>query len=324
MAEPQIRGKKVLITGGAGFIGSHLVERLVEDNEVLVLDNLARNALGSTRVAGHRHLRLVEGDVRDGDLVRRTARGCHLIVHMASVAGVDAVRRQPVETMEIAILGTYNLLRAAMEHRDTVERVLDFSTSEVFGQYAYNVREGDTTTLGAIGEARWTYAVSKLATEHLAHNYFEQFGVPTVSIRPFNVYGPRQVGAGAVKAFVMRAIRNQPIEVHNDGGQIRAWCYIDDIVEAILLCLSRPEAVGQVFNVGNPRSTITIYNLACLVRRTCGSNSPIEFVDVDQTDVELRIPNVEKARAMLGFVARVDLEEGIERTAAYFRSVAAS
>lgn len=314
----RVRGKRVLITGGAGFIGSHLVERMVDENEVVVLDTMGRNALQYTSAWGHANLRILPGDVRDEALVGEACRGCQLVVHMASIAGVDTVRAQPVETMEIAILGTYNVLRACRQST-RIERVIDFSTSEVFGQYAFNVHEGNTTTLGAIGEARWTYAVSKLATEHLAHNYHAQYDLPTVSVRPFNVYGPRQVGPGAIKAFVLRAIRDEPIDIHGDGGQIRAWCYIDDIIDAILGCLVKAEAIGQVFNIGNPRSTITIYNLARLVQRVCGSRSSLRFLDVDQSDVELRIPNIEKARRLLAFEPRVDLEEGLERTADYFR-----
>jgi nucleoside-diphosphate-sugar epimerase len=181
------------------------------------------------------------------------------------------------------------------------------------------VTEFDATTLGAVGEARWTYAVAKLATEHLAMNYHKQYQLPTCSIRPFNIYGPRQVGEGAVHHFIVRALRGEPLTVHNDGSQIRAWCYVDDIVDAILLCLERDEAVGHAFNIGNPRSTVTIYNLAREIVRLSSSASRIEFVKWPHADVEIRVPSVQKATELLGYKARVDLEEGLLRTIHWYR-----
>lgn len=211
-----------------------------------------------------------------------------------------------------------NVLRAANDCIG-VKRVIDFSTSEVFGSYAFRVREADVTSLGAVGEARWTYAVSKLATEHLAHNYWKQFNLPTCSIRPFNIYGPGQVGEGAVHAFVVRALQGDKILIHNEGDQIRSWCYIDDIVDAILLAMQRDEAIGESFNIGNPRSTITIYQLAQLIVRLTESKSPIEFVPWDFPDVELRIPDVKKAEELLGFRALVELEQGLLHTIEWYR-----
>ena len=202
--------------------------------------------------------------------------GCDLVVHLAAIAGVDTVLRMPVTTMQVNIIGTYNVLEAARESDHTINRLVDFSTSEVFGSYAYKVREADLTSLGAVGEARWTYAVSKLATEHMAHNYHRQFGLPAVSIRPFNIYGPGQVGEGAIHRFIVQALRGEDITIHNDGSQIRAWCYIDDMVEGILCCLTRAEAVGEAFNIGNPRSVVTIHNLARdIVRLTVQAPQPV-------------------------------------------------
>src|SRR5690606_1938519 len=198
-------------------------------------------------------------------------------------------------------------------------RFIDFSTSEVFGRYAYQVTEFDATTLGAVGEARWTYAVAKLSTEHLAMNYEKEFGLPCCSIRPFNIYGPRQVGEGAVHHFIKRALTGEPLVVHNDGAQIRAWCYIDDIVDAILLALDKDEAVGHSFNIGNPRSTVTIYNLAREIVRLSSSRSHIEMVPWPHPDVELRVPSVGKAKELLEWSARVDLEEGLLRTIYWYR-----
>src|SRR6185503_19811476 len=172
------------------------------------------------------------------------------------IAGVDTVIESPVRTMRVNMIGTYNVLEAAVATGDTLERLIDFSTSEVFGTHAFNVSEGQVSTIGSVGEARWTYAVSKLAGEHMAHAYHEELGLPTVSVRPFNVYGPGQIGGGAIRAFIETALAGRDLVVHGDGSQIRAWCYVDDMVDALLLCLERPEAVGHSFIVGNARSTV--------------------------------------------------------------------
>lgn len=314
-----LEGARILITGGAGFIGTALTARLADKNQIRILDTLRRNALGAAGLDGHPNVELVKGDVQDRATVDKAVEGMEYVIHMASIAGVDTVLKNPVPTMEISIEGTMNALRAARAH-GKIKRFIDFSTSEVFGTYAFRVREADVTSLGAVGEARWTYAVSKLATEHLAHNYYKQFGLPTCAIRPFNIYGPGQVGEGAIHAFVLRALKNEPIQIHNEGDQIRAWCYIDDIVDAIVAAMTRDEAVGETFNIGNARSSVTIYHLAKLVVQIANSQSKLEFVPWDFADVELRIPDVIKAEKLLGFRAQVDLETGIERTLAWYRT----
>jgi UDP-glucose 4-epimerase len=313
-----VSGKRILLTGGAGFIGSALTRRLLPSNEVVILDSGHRDALSQTDLVSHPNLRHIRGDVLDAAAVKDACRGCQIVVHLAAIAGVDTVLRMPVTTMRVNVLGTFTVLEAAAE-LPGLERFVDFSTSEVFGAYAYRVQEGDITSLGAVGEARWTYAVSKLATEHLAHNYHRQFGLPTVSIRPFNIYGPGQVGEGAVHRFIVQALRGENITIHNDGGQIRAWCYVDDILEGILACLECPEAVGQAFNLGNPRSVVTIFNLANEVVRLSCSESRLVFVEWNSADVELRIPNIAKARRLLGFEPKVDLQEGLLRTIEWYR-----
>jgi UDP-glucose 4-epimerase len=221
--------------------------------------------------------------------------------------------------MRVNVIGTYNVLEAAVGTQDTVERLVDFSTSEVFGRQAFNVHEAQVTTIGSVGEARWTYAVSKLAGEHMAHAYHAELGLPTVSVRPFNVYGPGQIGGGAIRAFIETALAGRDLTIHGDGSQVRAWCYVDDMVEATLLALEHPDAVGESFNVGNARSAVTIVELAQRVKRLTGCPGEIVFQPLHYTDVELRIPNVEKAKRVLGFEAQVGLDDGLARTIAWFR-----
>jgi len=314
-----LSGAHLLITGGAGFIGSHLVERFAAKNRVRVLDTFRRDALRPAGLDKGANVEVMEGDVMDPASVKRAMADVDMVVHLASIAGVDTVMKQPALTMRVSLLGTANVLDAALES-GRCKRFVDFSTSEVFGRYAYHVTEWDVSTIGAVGEARWTYAVAKLATEHLAMTYHRQHGFPAVAVRPFNIYGPRQVGEGAVHHFIARALRGQPLEIHNDGSQIRSWCYIDDIADAIERVLVDERAVGHSFNIGNPRSTVTIYNLAREIVRLSSSGSKLDMVEWNFPDVELRVPSVGKAKELLDWSARVDLEEGLLRTIYWYRS----
>ena len=314
-----LSGKRIVITGGAGFIGTTLARRLVDENEIVALDNLHRDALGGTSLAEHPNFRFVQGDVLDREHLEELASGATHIVHCAGIAGVDTVLESPVRTMRVNVIGTYNALEAAVKSRDTIERFVDFSTSEVFGQHAFNVHEAHVTTIGSVGEARWTYAVSKLAGEHMTHAYHAELSLPTTSVRPFNVYGPGQIGGGAIRAFIEAALAGRDLTIHGDGSQIRAWCYVDDMVDGALLALEHPNAVGESFNIGNARSAVTIHDLAQRVKRLTGSSGEVVFQPLHYIDVELRIPNVEKARSLLAFEAQVDLDEGLERTIAWYR-----
>ncbi len=314
-----LEGKRVLITGGAGFIGTTLARRLVDTNEIVALDNLHRDALSGTTLAEHPNFLFHEVDVLEPEALPALVAGSTHIVHGAAIAGVETVIESPVRTMRVNVIGTYNVLEAAVTVGPVLERFVDFSTSEVFGTQAINVEEGHVTTTGSVGEARWTYAVSKLAGEHMTHAYHDELGLPTVTVRPFNVYGPGQIGGGAIRAFIEAALAGRDLTIHGDGSQIRAWCYVDDMVDALLACLERPEAVGQTFNVGNVRSTVTILDLAERIKRLTGCPGEIVFRPIHYTDVEIRIPNVSKARELLGFEAEVDLDEGLARTIAWYR-----
>ena len=319
---PYIKDKRIFITGGAGFIGSTLIGRLIGDNRITVYDTFRRDSLSTKPYASHPNLTVIKGDILDYSAVRDALGDTQIVVHCAAIAGIDTVIKRPTETMRVNMIGTANALEAAKELKH-LERFVDFSTSEVFGSTAFRADEADTTHIGAIGEARWTYAVSKLAGEHLSKAYHDEFGMPTVTVRPFNIYGPGQVGEGAIRTFVLRALANEEIQIHGDGNQIRAWCYVDDFVNGLLLAMVHPNAIGEAFNIGNARAVITIYGLAQTIVRVLGSQSAIRFTRKDYADVELRVPSVHKARERIGFEALVDLEEGIRRTAEYFRSATA-
>lgn len=308
-----IQGKTIFITGGAGFIASTLIARLAEGNRIVVYDSYVRNTLKGTPYNTHPNVVQIEGDVLDFERLAASMQGAQIVVHAAAIAGIDSTVRNPVHTMRVNMIGTANALEAAQQ-AGGVERFVEFSTSEVFGSQAFKVNEGSQAVTGAVGEARWTYAVSKLAGEHLAHAYFKQYALPTVTLRPFNVYGPGQTGEGALSIFIRKALKNEDLLIFGDGTQIRAWCFVDDMVEGVLKAMEHPEAIGQSFNIGNARAVTTIYGLAEAVCRVVGARSRILFRPALSADIELRIPNVDKALERIGFAAKVDLEEGLRRT----------
>ena len=219
-----MKNKKIFITGGAGFIANTLIQQLIEDNEITVYDNFHRDTLTNSGYANHHNITIVKGDVLDLEHLTKSMKGAEVVIHAAGIAGIDTVIKSPVRTMQVNMIGTANALEAA--HKNGVkEKFIDFSTSEIFGSMAFKSSEEDQAVAGSAGEARWTYAVSKLAGEHLAHAYYNQYGLPTVTVRPFNVYGPGQTGEGALQIFIKKALNNETIHIDGDGSQIRAWCF---------------------------------------------------------------------------------------------------
>jgi len=315
-----VKNKMIFITGGAGFIANTIIKEYIEDNKIVAFDNFHRDTLTTSSIINHPNLTIIKGDVLDKDLVINSMIGSDIVIHAAGIAGIDTVIINPVHTMQVNMIGTANVLEAAYINR-VKDRFIDFSTSEIFGAMAYKSTEESNTVAGSAGEARWVYAVSKLAGEHLSYAYFKQYGLPTITIRPFNVYGPGQTGEGAMQIFIKRALKNEDIYINGDGTQIRAWCYVDDFVDGIVKCLESPKSIGQSFNIGNARAVITTLGLAQTVCRVLESKSKILFRDQLSADIELRIPSVKKAEELLGFKAKIDLSEGILRTAEYFKSI---
>lgn len=310
--------KKILITGGAGFIASYLCERLAEKNKVIVYDNNKRNALKWSPVRKHRNLTIIKGDVLDLASLKKAMSGCQIVIHCAAIAGIYSVVKSPSLTLKVSFLGTYNALQAAIKER--IERFVDFSTSEVYGPFVYKGDEDNLTSQGPVGESRWSYAVGKLAAEHLTHSYHKEYKLPVVSIRPFNVFGPRQVGEGAIRAIILRAIKNEPITLYNDGTQIRAWCFVEDFVNGVMAVLVKPRAVGKAFNLGNPQGAITNIKLAKMIKRLANSNSKIVFKEHPGPEVEIRVPSIQRAQKILGYSPQTGLEDGILKTTAWYKA----
>ncbi len=309
-----IQGKEIFITGGAGFIANTLIRNLVDTNKITVYDNFHRDTLTQSGFADHPNIKIIKGDVLDYPALEKAMVGAEIVVHAAAIAGIDTVIKDPVKTMRVNMIGTANALEAARVNQ-IKNRFIEFSTSEIFGSYAFKSSEDSPAVSGSAGEARWIYAVGKLAGEHLAHAYYKQYGLPVVTVRPFNVYGPGQTGEGAIQIFIKKALKNEEIWINGDGTQIRAWCYVDDFVDCLMRCMEYPAAIGNAFNLGNARAVMTTLGLAQTVCRVLKSDSNIIHKPPLSADIELRIPSVEKVEKVLDFKAKVDLDEGIKLTA---------
>ena len=312
--------KKIFITGGAGFIANTIIKRFVETHKIIVYDNFERDTLSSSGLGAHKNLTIIKGDILDYNKLFNSMNSNipDIVIHAAAIAGIDTVIKYPVKTMRVNMIGTANVLEVCQE-LGIKDRVVEFSTSEVFGSMAFKSKEEDQTVAGSAGEARWVYAVSKLAGEHLAKAYTTQYDLPVVTIRPFNVYGPGQSSNGALQIFIEKALRGEDIHIDGDGNQISAWCYVDDFVDCLEECILNPKAIGESFNIGNPRAVITILGLAQTICRVLNSKSKIVFDPPLSADVAIRIPSVEKAKKELGFTSKIDLEEGILKTAKYIK-----
>jgi nucleoside-diphosphate-sugar epimerase len=315
----ELKNRKILITGGAGFVGSELAKKLSKENNVRLFDNFARGAEDVLNSMPNRqNVELVKGDVMNSDDVDKAVQGCDVVYHLASVAGIDTVTKKPTKTIEVTLNGTQNALRASIKHG--VKRFIFTSTSEVYGPMAFNMNEEDFTSQGPLSEPRWYYATAKLAAENLVHAYYREYGLKITTVRLFNIYGPTQIGEGAVGSFVKQAITNQPITVYGQGNQIRAWCFVEDCVRALIL-VSDDKAIGHCLNIGNPYETPSIYQLANQVIRLTESKSKIIFQDrfSDKGDVFLRVPDIRKIKNLLGFEPQVFLEEGLKKTIEGFK-----
>lgn len=313
-------GKNILITGGAGFIGTHLCRRLIGDNSVTIFDNLTRNSLKYSGLLEHENMKFIEGDVRDIEQVRQATEGQEIILHLAAIAGVSSYYRSPLSVIETNYDGTENVLKAIKDNG--VELFLDMSSSEIYGKLAHSVGENDAPSSFPPHDMRSVYAKSKSLGEQLAFCYAAEYSLPIVSIRPFNIYGPGQVGEGAISNMVQNAIKGEDLEITGDGSAVRAWCYIDDFVDSIIKCIDIRENISaEAINIGNPSEVQTTLNLARMILRITKSSSKLVFVDHLGTDIPIRIPKIDKAIGLLGFKPEIELEIGISETVKWWRKL---
>lgn len=313
----KIENRKIFITGGCGFIGSAIIQKLAPYNELIIYDNGRRNALRYFSISKHKNVHIIKGDVLNVELLKDSIKGCDTIIHLAAMAGVSSYYEAPIRTMEVNFLGTYNLLNI-IKHMN-LKLFMNFSTSEVYGPYADNVKEDQLTSQGPPQDSRWTYSVSKLAADHLVFAFGREYKLPVVSVRPFNIYGPGQVGEGAVHIFIKNALCHEPLVITGTGTQIRAWCYVGDLVDVVESILMNKAILGKVFNIGNPRCTMNILDLAKKVIRITDSNSKILFKEHMGTDVHYRVPNIGNAQKIFHFEPKVDLDEGLQLSLNWYR-----
>jgi UDP-glucose 4-epimerase len=321
---------RTLITGGAGFIGSHLAERLLSHgHEVAILDNLSTGRLENIEhLADHPRFSATIGSVLDEGLVGSLVDQADTIFHLAAAVGVRLVMEKPVHTIHTNVHGTETVLRHASRGR---KNVLVVSTSEVYGKSAaLPFREDADLVLGPPNKTRWGYATSKLLDEFLALGYWKEERLPVRVVRLFNTVGPRQSSryGMVLPNFVRRALNNEPIIVHGDGTQTRSFTWVGDVVSALIGLIEEPKTAGEVFNIGNG-AEISIRDLALQVKRMTGSDSPLEFVPYRQVfddsfeDMPRRVPDISKIARFVGYQPTVHLEEIIEHVIGFWAASAA-
>lgn len=317
---------KSLITGGGGFIGSHLAERLLEKgDEIYVIDNFSTGSLDNIQhLLSESKFHLTVGTIMNEKTLEPLVQACDRIFHLAAAVGVRLIIERPVDTIETNILGTEIVLRLANKYK---KKALITSTSEVYGKGNHvPFKEEDDRTYGPTVKSRWSYATSKAVDEFLALAYFHEKKLPVVIARLFNTIGPRQTGSYGmvVPSFVQQALLGHPITVYGNGKQTRSFTYVDDVVSAIRQLMEHPRAVGEVFNVGNSEE-ISINDLAKLVKNIVGGDSEIVHISYDEAfekgfeDMQRRVPNITKIKELIGFKPTVDLEESIKRIVEYYR-----
>jgi UDP-glucose 4-epimerase len=317
---------RYLITGGAGFIGSHLAERLLEQGErVVLLDNLSTGSMENIRhLKGSERLEYHLDGIENRQLLAEVVDDADVIIHLAAAVGVKLIVESPVRTIETNVNGTQLILEAACKKK---KLLLIASTSEVYGKNTQvPFHEDADLVLGPTTKGRWSYAASKALDEFLALAYWKEKKQPVIVVRFFNTVGPRQTGryGMVLPNFVKRALDNAPIEVYGDGTQSRCFCDVRDTIEALLRLIPLERAIGEVVNIGNTEE-VSIENLAKIVKQRTNSSSPIHFVPYDKAyelgfeDMMRRVPCIDKLHSLTGFRPQTSLAEIIDRVSAYYR-----
>jgi len=317
---------KILITGGAGFIGSHLAERLLErGDEVCIIDDLSTGSIENlTFIKNHPKFTYHIDTIRNYRLTAELVDMCDIVYHLAAAVGVRLIVESPVNTIETNIRGTDIILSLAAKKR---KRVVVTSTSEVYGKRnSVPFKEDDDLVMGPTSKGRWSYACSKAIDEFLAIAYWKEKRVPTVIVRLFNTVGPRQTGryGMVIPNFVQQALLGQDITVYGDGSQTRCFTHVNDVVGALIQVAEHPRAVGEVYNIGSDHE-VTVLELAQKIKKMIGSESRIVFTPYDEAyeegfeDMMRRVPDISKVRALIGYDPRTDFEGILESVIDYHR-----
>ena len=320
---------RALITGGAGFIGSHLAETLLaQDQHVVVIDDLSTGRLDNiAHLTDHPNFQFINETIRNDSVMDRLVSECDIIYHLAAAVGVELIIKDPVHTIETNLLGSEIVLRLARRYR---RKVLLASTSEVYGKSNdLPFREDADRVMGATTKSRWSYAESKAMDEFLALAYHKQFHTPIVICRFFNTVGPRQTGmyGMVIPRLVKQAVADLPLTVYGDGQQTRCFCNVKDTVRAVVDLSAEPRAVGEIFNVGSS-DEITILELARRIVQRARSRSEIKLIPYDQAyesgfeDMRRRVPGTEKINSVIGWQPTIALDQTLDEVIAQFRAAA--
>ncbi|SVA41758.1 uncharacterized protein METZ01_LOCUS94612 [marine metagenome] len=307
---------RALVTGGAGFIGSHLADYLLDrGDQLILLDDLSTGRLANiSHLNGRADAEFVLGSILNADLIDNVASRVDTIFHLAAAVGVNLIVEKPLESLMTNIRGTETVVEKAHKHG---KRVLVMSTSEIYGKNTSDsLSEGDDRILGSPLKSRWSYSEAKAIDEILAYTYWREKGLETVIIRLFNTVGPRQTGSYGmvVPRFVGQALRNEPLTIFGDGTQTRCFCHVRDVVKGLVALSEHPEAFGKVFNLGGGEE-VSIKELAERVIELAGSQSSLEFLPYDVAyeagfeDMERRVPNTDRARQLIGFKPSTSLDD---------------
>ncbi|MBP7049670.1 MAG: SDR family NAD(P)-dependent oxidoreductase [Phycisphaerae bacterium] len=317
---------KALITGGAGFIGSHLAERLLRNgSDVIVVDNLSTGRLANLDTFRHHGgFQFVKGDIRDVNLMQLLVSQCEVVFHLAAAVGVQLIADTPVHTIETNIAGTEVVLEAANKFG---RKILLASSSEVYGKSEkIPFGEDDDFVLGSTAFSRWAYACSKAIDEFLGQAFHQQYGLGVVSARFFNTIGPRQTGryGMVVPRFVQWALKNEPIQIYGTGRQTRCFCYVEDLVDAVIALMDCDQAAGKVFNIGSSEE-VTMEVLADRIIKITGSRSSKQFVPYEVAygrpieDLMRRVPNTERIRSAVGWQPKTTLDQTLRIIVEHYR-----
>lgn len=317
---------KTLITGGAGFIGSHLADELLfRNHEVSAIDNLSTGRLENTKhLRENKQFHLTIDTILNEAVMEELIQECDEIYHLAAAVGVKLIMNNPVESIETNVKGTEIVLRLANKYR---KKVLIVSTSEVYGKHVeHTLQEDDNRVMGSVKKRRWAYACSKTIDEFLALAYYEEKKLPTIIVRLFNTVGPRQTGqyGMVIPNFVQKALLNKPIAIHGDGKQSRSFIHVKDAVRGLIDIMAHPDAIGDIFNIGNGKE-ITIEDLALMVKKMTKSNSEIIYIPYEEVygpgfeDMQRRCPNTSKIKNLISFEPTVDIDGIIESVIEYYK-----
>ena len=316
--------KKVLVTGGAGFLGSHLVEQLLEQGaDVVAIDNLFRGTMSNLEtVVGNPRFSFIDGDILDERLLREAVNGCDIIFHLAAINGTKYFYDAPKLVLEVNIGGTENVLKVAQE--SGVQRVLFTSSSEVYGRTeVIPTPEDSQSTFSPSTGVRWCYATSKLVDEHMCLAFSRETGLDTIILRLFNAYGPRQVSSEygqVVGIFARQLLKGEPMTIYGDGQQTRSFTYVGDIVDGIVKAASAETASGDVFNIGS-EDEITIDDLAEVMSGLVGMSQDVDRIHagIFKDEPLRRCPSIRKAKLAFGYEPKVDLASGLIKTIDWFK-----